>query len=292
MKRKNNRMFAALVGLTTVLATTGCGENTHYDDSVYTNIRLEEVAHLTPEDKTSPYLDLVIDYGFFTEYENDSVVMKINRRIQQELLGDSYNALPPEEAVDSFKNDRIREYRTEMKELCAADSFDIHQTDSLSGDSPYPAWYNQTYSLVTIIDEGRSGIVTVCADTFMDTGGAHPNQWSRWMNFRFSDGSLITTEETFPNATHEELKQLLLAALIRQQAEAHPEEEIKTLENLQSRGILCFTEMYIPQNFLLGKETVGFLFNRYDIAPYSEGSIVLEVPYKNLEPYLNSKIWN
>ena len=42
------------------------------------------------------------------------------------------------------------------------------------------------------------------------------------------------------------------------------------------------TNMYIPDNFLLHKEGVSFLFNRYDIAPYSVGEIVIEIPYEEI----------
>mgnify|MGYP003306620872 CR=1 FL=1 len=66
------------------------------------------------------------------------------------------------------------------------------------------------------------------------------------------------------------------------------EENIATLEDLQKLGILQLTNIYIPDNFLMFKEAVHFLFNRYDIAPYAAGEIVLEVPYEEIGPYLKN----
>ena len=43
---------------------------------------------------------------------------------------------------------------------------------------------------------------------------------------------------------------------------------------------------YIPDNFILGKEEVSFLFNRYDIAPYSAGEIVLHISYEKIGPFM------
>ena len=47
-------------------------------------------------------------------------------------------------------------------------------------------------------------------------------------------------------------------------------------------GFLQHTNMFIPDNFLLSKRGMLFLFNRYDIAPYSAGEIVIEVPYEEI----------
>ena len=46
------------------------------------------------------------------------------------------------------------------------------------------------------------------------------------------------------------------------------------------------TNMYIPDNFLFSKNAMLFLYNRYDIAPYAAGEIVIEVPYEEIGHYL------
>ena len=44
--------------------------------------------------------------------------------------------------------------------------------------------------------------------------------------------------------------------------------------------------MYLPDNFLLEKEKVSFLYNKYDIAPYAVGIITLSLPYTSVEKYM------
>jgi hypothetical protein len=80
-----------------------------------------------------------------------------------------------------------------------------------------------------------------------------------------------------------------LNKLLLHQGEIYPDESIKTLEDLHNKGILQLTNMYIPDNFLLGKDKIQFLFNRYDIAPYAAGEIILEVPYEEIGHCLNNK---
>ena len=155
-----------------------------------------------------------------------------------------------------------------------------------ASDEEIPNWYQQTYSLVTFVEEGHGGTVNASADYYVDMGGAHPNQWSRWMNFDFATGKYLSKEELFLPSAKAAIESLLLDKLIRLQAEQHPEQNVSTLEDLQKLGLLQMTNIYIPDNFLLTKEAVLFLFNRYDIAPYAVGEIVIEVPYEEIGYYL------
>ena len=61
---------------------------------------------------------------------------------------------------------------------------------------------------------------------------------------------------------------------------------ISSIEGLQSVGILLDTDIYIPENFMLGKDGVTFYYNRYEIAPYSAGDFSLTVPYDDINVYL------
>jgi hypothetical protein len=45
----------------------------------------------------------------------------------------------------------------------------------------------------------------------------------------------------------------------------------------------------VPDNFLLEKEGVTFLYNTYDIAPYYMGRFQLTVPYEEINTYLIKK---
>ena len=271
----------AKVLLTMMLLATwlgGCGLVSNEDESPYKHIFREEEAHLT-DDASSPFCDFSIDYSYLNE-KGDSIAVLINRTAQHEFLGEEFASLPPEIAVDSFTNVYLRNYRQETGKL--------YQTDLArnGAEAEVPGWYAQTYSLVSFVEEGHGGIVNVSANWFVDMGGAHPNQWSRWMNFDFETGKLLGMQDVFNASAQADIERILLDKLIREVSDAHPEETIQSMEDLQAKGFLQMTNMYIPNNFLLSKKGVLFLFNRYDIAPYSAGEIVLEVPYEEIGPYL------
>lgn len=278
MKRNTMKAAGMLLGLLTFLIMSGCGYMGEYEQSPYQHIFLEEEAHLTPE-ASSPFCDFSLDYTYLDE-QDDSIAGLINRSIQREFLGEAFAQLEPQLAVDSFKNTYLRNYRLEVGGLYQADKA------KAASEEEIPAWYNQTYSLVTLVEEGRAGVVNASANVYVDTGGAHPNQWSIWLNFDFETGKQLTKEDIFLASAQADIERLLLDKLVKLQAETHPEESVANLEDLQKLGFLQLTNMYIPDNFLLSKEAFLFLFNRYDIAPYSAGEIVLKVPYEEIGPYL------
>lgn len=246
-------------------------------DSAYKHVFLEEEAQLTEGDN-SPYCDFSIDFTYLNE--EDSVAVLMNHTIQREFLGLDYEMLAPEIAVDSFKNTYLRDYRMEMAPI-----FEKERANASSEDE-IPAWFSQTYNLVTFAEEGRSGIINATANYFVDMGGAHPNQWARWINFDFMTGRMLAKDEVFHLEASADIETILLNKLIRMQAEAHPDMQVNSLEDLQNMGFLQHTNIFIPDNFLVSKRAMLFLFNRYDIAPYSEGEIVIEVPYEEIGHYL------
>lgn len=269
-----------LLALLFMLGASGCGLGSSSDDSPYKHLFREAEAHLT-DDASSPFCDFSIDYTYLDE-EGDSIAALVNRTIQHEWLGEDYASLHPEVAVDSFMHVYLRDYRQEAGAL--------YRTDRAQNgaDTEVPHWFSQTYSLVTFVEEGHGGTINASANWFVDMGGAHPNQWSRWMNFDFETGRLLTKEDVFLPSAQADIETLLFDNLMLQVGAQFPDETLSTLEDLQQKGFLQMTNMYIPDNFLLSKKGVLFLFNRYDIAPYSAGEIVIEVPYEDIGQWMNN----
>jgi hypothetical protein len=167
-----------------------------------------------------------------------------------------------------------------MQELYAADLKNQVSEDEL------PSWYNRAYDLKTQLIDGREGILCSSTSIYEFAGGAHPNSWEIWMNFRLSDGHLLTTDEVFIPTLQEEVSNRLLDALILWAQKELDNKNIKTISDLQNEGLLLTSQLYIPENFLLLPEEVRFVYNRYDIAPYALGAIELSLPYKEIEEFM------
>ena len=280
MKKKMRNVYVAISALMLALMTSGCNGVSSFGYNPFPNISIKEEVHLT-EDKDSPFCDFTIDYSYVNE-KGDSIASIINRETQRELLGEDYANLSPEVALDSFKNVYIRDYR-EVTE-------GFYRVDGGRNDYSLPKWYERTYTLMTFAEEGREGIINISANYFEDMAGPHPNQHGRWLNFDANTGKLLTQEDVFLEEAKTEIEQMLIQKILVQQAELYPKENIETLEDLREKGILEYTNIYIPDNFLLAKDKVSFLFNRYDIAPYSVGETVIDMTYEEIGHCLKGEI--
>lgn len=272
----HKRLFRYIGAVALAVLMVGCGLSSN-GDSAYRHVFIEEEARLVDTDN-SPYCDFAIDFTYLDEV--DSVAVRMNRSIQREFLGDDYATLTPVAAVDSFRNAYLADYRNEVGAI-----FEKERANA-SSEEEIPAWFSQTYSLVTFVEEGQGGVINATANYFVDMGGAHPHQWSQWLNFDFVTGRILEKDEVFHLEASADIEAMLLDKLIRMQAEEHPDMQVNSLEDLQNMGFLQHTNMFIPDNFLLSKRGLLFLFNRYDIAPYSAGEIVIEVPYEEIGHYL------
>ena len=274
----HKRLFRYIGAVALAVLMVGCGLSSN-GDSAYRHVFIEEEARLVDSDN-SPYCDFAIDFTYLDEV--DSVAVRMNRSIQREFLGDDYATLTPVAAVDSFRNAYLADYRNEVGAI-----FEKERANA-SSEEEIPAWFSQTYSLVTFVEEGQGGVINATANYFVDMGGAHPHQWSQWLNFDFVTGRILEKDEVFHLEASADIEAMLLDKLIRMQAEEHPDTQVNSLEDLQNMGFLQHTNMFIPDNFLLSKRGLLFLFNRYDIAPYSAGEIVIEVPYEEIGHYLKN----
>lgn len=280
MKRRNLVLSVMASCLISCFLLSGCNGQKQIDSETVKSVKVEEQAHLQ-DDTTSPTCKITIDYSYLAESgAADSIAQRINRTVQAQTLGKEYAQLTPETAVDSFKNAYIANYRRDVNAF--------YQEDIKNGTpkNELPTWYNYEYGLTTSFSDGKEGILNFIAETFEYTGGAHPNSWNRWMNFEQNTGKLLTLKDVFMAGSEKPMSEMLLKELITDMAARLEDSSITSLEGLQNAGILNSTGMYVPDNFLLKKNEVSFLYNKYDIAPYAVGVITLSLPYTSVEKYM------
>ena len=128
--------------------------------------------------------------------------------------------------------------------------------------------------------------MNVKATFFEYSGGAHPNEWGKWMNFSKTSGALLTYNDIFMTSSEKVISKMLLDKLIEYISDKYKDEKVNGINDLNNLGILNESDMYISDNFLVGKDEVSFLYNKYDIAPYSVGSIILSLPYSEVKDYM------
>ncbi|CCY90793.1 MULTISPECIES: RsiV family protein [unclassified Phocaeicola] len=280
--KSTNILFPSLVlGIAGGFVFSGCVEQKQSPTAEIDTLKKDTTVYLQAG-KETPSCKISISYAYLKPAsDKDSVSLLINSEIQKEAFGQQYAALSPEAFVTTLTNDFIQNYHTDVKDLFEADMHNGMKAEDV------PAWYNYEYQISTTLEAGLdSSVWNYSAVNFQYTGGAHPNTYAKYLNFDAKTGKVLTADEVFSKEGHAKICSLILKELIKETNKKMETDTITSVEGLQSVGILLDTDIYIPENFLLGKDGVTFYYNRYEIAPYSAGDFSLTVPYDEISAYL------
>lgn len=259
-----------------------CIEQKQKPQAEITSSVIDTTVYLKSDVKSSPSCKIHIEYMYLTPASaEDSLSMLINSEIQKNLFEGKYIGVAPESVSTQMADNYIRSYRTDVLKLYEADVYNGMDEQDI------PGWYNYEYDIQANLENGRDSIWNYTVTTFESTGGAHPNTYSKWLNIDAVSGKVLTAEDAFKKEAEKKICDLILQALIEEVNTRMKTDTIRTIEDLRSIGILLESDPYIPENFLLGKDGVSFLYNRYEIAPYASGDFKLTIPYNEIETYLN-----
>lgn len=252
--------------------------------AVVDSVLMDTIVYLDKGNTESPKCQVKINFKYLKSAQaNDSLTEVINKVLEETFSSAHAGAVSPVAFVSSIKESLASEYLNDVQKNYETDVKNGMKADEI------PNWYNYEYDINSELTEGKDSIWNYKVTTFQNTGGAHPNTWGRWVNVDATNGKILDKKNLFVKGTEEKICGLILPQLL---AEANKRLETDTLtcvEGLNQVGILLDTDLYIPDNFLLGKDGVTFLYNRYDIAPYYLGQFELTVPYSEIETYLIKK---
>lgn len=103
-------------------------------------------------------------------------------------------------------------------------------------------------------------------------GGAHGSHVVQYYNFDMKNCRLLSIEDIIPADKEGQV----LMAMVEQLCK---DWEAKDLVDLQEKtGITMLSDLYLTNNFLLKNDSITFLFNQYEIAPYAAGLISITIP--------------
>lgn len=141
-------------------------------------------------------------------------------------------------------------------------------------------WLNNSYN---ISGETRTGYkeyinYIILWDEF--TGGAHPNSYYTVLNFNPKTGEEVVLQDILKDNYEEPLTELLISTLAA-------DLEVENYEGIKEKGYLYpNADMYISNNYILEKEQIVFIYNKYDIAPYAVGDITISISYDKIKDLL------
>ena len=96
------------------------------------------------------------------------------------------------------------------------------------------------------------------------------------MNFDNKTGKLLTLSDIFVAGFEQNLNSLLLEKLM-------VKADVDNIDKLHEKGYHYSMDMFAPENFSIDEESITFVYNPYEIAPYDKGMIELTLDYDELK---------
>ncbi|MPN12476.1 hypothetical protein SDC9_159794 [bioreactor metagenome] len=109
-------------------------------------------------------------------------------------------------------------------------------------------------------------------------GGAHGLSTSNYLNFNIKNGKKITESDLFSDNYVTKLSELIKVRIVEQSFEDKSNEPILSLNDTD-----FWVEAIKPNgNFYITDESINYVYNPYEIAPYYMGQTEVVLPFYRL----------
>ena len=246
------------------LLLMGCGSN---DESTTFKVATADKTVKLSSDANSPSCSVHLELSYASD-DNGHKAEIINNIIEKRLF--NMQELTMQQAADSFANIYISNYQANMLPLYRQDQNDEKKLE----------WYNFHYIVKTSVEQGykNASVYHVFLDYY--EGGAHGVNQHLTLNFEQTTGRQLMLADIFVPGYEQRLSDLLQKALCEDVG-------VSSIKELKDQGYLYSMDMFPSENFILGDETITFIYNPYEIAPYEKGAIELTINYSQIDDILN-----
>ncbi len=232
---------------------------------VFDTLKLDKSFPLLANGKEAPNLQIKIKL-LVPASDNKEVVENMSNSIAYTAFG--FEGLTLQESVDSLVSTAKKDYYELRSDY-------INE----KGAEPTAPYFYAYYQLASKVSQGPGHTIcyTISCDTY--NGGAHPLEIISTINFDTTSGKEIALQDILK----ENSDSLLTTKLTTRLAQQHG---LSTLEELQGIGFLTMSDMYVTNNFVLAPDSLFFIYNNYEIAPYALGKSCIGFTYDELKDIL------
>lgn len=254
---------------------SGCNigtKKTTDNDVTFDSISVDKTYYLL-ENPENPNCNLQINFTYPAKYDNKDILKKIQQQFVYSYFGDGYENLSPEEATAKYTEDYLNNYKDLEDEYKA----EVAKAD----ETPVGAWFSYFEMSSDDIAYNKNDILSYTVNFENYTGGAHGAHSFTNHVIDMKTGNLIKEDDIFIEGFQEDLAQILIDRIAKQNTVENPKE----LENI---GFFSIDEIFPNGNFLIDDNGITYTFNEYEIAAYVVGATNVHLPYEEIQ-YLLKK---
>lgn len=263
---------------------TRSGAENMQESAEYDTVRLAKRNHLEG-DTANPFCDIRVDFV----YPVSSIGVgqdTLQYIFIQNMFGNSYAAMPPQEAVEAYITNYIENYtydadtyRESVSDMMALNELipgiDLNDSEHNVDES----FYSYYESLSNSIAYNFHGIISFQVEQSNNKGGA-----TSYVSFRnyvidVHDGLQITEYELFKAGYDQALQHLIITSLLEQN-------NVKTVEELEDLGFFGIREIIPNGNFLLNDQGIIYTYNKGEYSAYQLEAPEVFIPYSAIRSLL------
>lgn len=144
-----------------------------------------------------------------------------------------------------------------------------------ASDKQHPELYGCKYNVSTRLLSYKEGIITAVADIRHYAGGQYETRQTIAKNITMDSCKVLTTADLYIHGYEKALQEIIVERLCERF-------EADNLEALMQKNIFADGDVYIPENFIVGKNKTVFIYCESEIAPHDVGEIRIEVSNKEM----------
>jgi len=261
----------SIVLLVSILTSTlffSCTQNT---------IKTEEKDYVKKyflsKDTTKGALSVDIEVEIPVSFANKEVLKSIRSTIITNLFGQEYTSQVNDSLVLLFTKNLYADYRENneplLSELDSANLYSFNNEHVVSG-----------FSLLS-----DKKIYVYGIERYIYMGGAHGLETRNYFNFDLKTGNLITEKDLFKSNYQAELSEIIKKRIVEESKEMKESKETEPILSLEDTDF--WADSIKPNgNFYITDESINFVFNPYEIAPYYMGQTEVSIPFNRLKNIL------
>lgn len=248
--------MSAVVAFASCKKTQKTGDATGEPKWIFEKITVEKELFPNPKDTVKGKgMDLSIEFNYPSKFGNDSVLKSIQSDFIIAFAGESYTDKSLEDAFEQYA-------KSVEQEFVELGSFAIDDGPDISSYFKH---------IATTVSDTTDIYITARTEITDYTGGAHGSRNVFYYNIDARDGTIIKEDTLFNEGSEGPLVALLNKKI--EERNADPERRITILD----------PDAVKPNaNFYFGAEGLVYVYNQYEIAPYSDGLIEVTLPYDDI----------
>lgn len=234
------------------------------------NFTFNDIYPLT-SDTALGALSFDADVEIPVKFRDQDILRNIQKQIVAKVFGEVYNSMNLDSILPKYAQVLANEY------IKSSEPF---LQKIIEANEPSPIWQNiiQVQGAVLFLDDK---ILSYSYERYAYMGGAHGNSSRLLYNFDLNNARIITEKNLFIENYEAPLTQLIKQQIVEDNAE---------MESIADLSEFHFFEDQIKpnNNFYINGDGIVYVYNQYDIAPYSTGQIEVALTFERIKPLLRS----